>query len=242
MIKTLLDQLSKNAKKAPGWIPLVFFCYFLWFAVLEHGTVISDNMNQHKALIITSVALLLYVVGDALDKAVFPRENKQGGWKWLTPASLEDRKRAAKKALLLKSDYYRVSKALAESAGMYSGSWIQVKNELAKFFRSIVIPIATLGIILIFQNRTLLGIIAVIATPLLLLVYGRLKAWHMCDLYKLTEQFSKKKGFTISELDGVQLYFWEGKLVSSGIRFSDYRKSSEKKILANLSVEQTASR
>lgn len=223
MPKTLVDQLIKNVKQAPGWVPLVLVCYLLWPVAAEDVARIDNDMNQHKAVIVLFVAWLLYVVGDALDKATFPRETEEGvcGWKWLAPAALENSKDKIKEALSLDSGYYDVSKALAESAEMYKGSGIQVKNELAKFLRSIVLPLLLLGLFLLFlRNQEFWGIFAFIASPLLFFVYGRLKAQHMDDLYVLAEKLSKKDKYTVSDIDGIRLFFWKGKLVSSGSRRS----------------------
>lgn len=67
MPKTLVDQLIKNVKQAPGWVPLVLVCYLLWQVAAEDVARIDNDMNQHKAVIVLFVAWLLYVVGDALD-------------------------------------------------------------------------------------------------------------------------------------------------------------------------------
>lgn len=230
MIKTLLEQFIKNAKQAPGWVPLVCVCYLLWSVAAEDGAGIGNDMDQHKVVIVPFFAWILYAAGDALDQAIFPRETEKGvrGWKWLASAALEERKDNVKKALSLDSGYYDVSKALAESAGKYTGSGIQFKNELAKFLRSTIFPLAVLGLLLIVRNQAFWGICAVIASPLLLFVYGRLKASHMGDLYKLAVDLSTQKlkdGFAVSDIDGVQLFFWQGKLASSGTRSSHLGES-----------------
>jgi len=128
------------------------------------------------------VALALFVAGDALDKAVFPREteNKENkGWKWVAPATLAELKIETRKHLNIDSGYYEVSKSLAVAAGRYTGSWIQVKNELAKFVRSAVLPMAAVSVVRLFRGQWGWVVLAAMASLALLMLYGRLKASHM---------------------------------------------------------------
>ena len=223
VVKTLLEQLAKNAKQAPGWVPLVVACYLLLALIDENVASLGVDTEKHKIVIVTLGALLFYVVGDALDQATFPRETEKGarGWKWLAPASLDQCKDKARKALSLNTDYYDVSKSLAVAAGEYTGSWIQFKNESAKFLRSAVFPLAALSLVLFLRNEWVWGTCAATASPLLLVLYGRLKGSHMCDLYNLAARLAstERERFTVSDLNnGVRLFFWKGKLISSGAR------------------------
>lgn len=224
IVKTLLNQLAKNAMQAPGWVPLIVACYLLLPMLDEDVATLGVDVEKHRVATVTLVALVLFLVGDALDKATFPRQTAKGyqGWNWLAPADLARFKAKAKKALSLDDDYYKVSKSLAMAAGKYTGSWIQFKNESAKFLRSAVLPMAALGLVLLFQRQWVWAVCAAVASPVLLLLYGRLKGSHMCDLYDLAERLSspdRKGEFAVSDLsNGVRLFFWKGNLVSSGVR------------------------
>jgi hypothetical protein len=161
-----------------------------------------------------------------LDKAVFPREteNKENkGWKWLAPATLAELKIGTRKHLNIDSGYYEVSKSLAVAAGRYTESWIQVKNELAKFVRSAVLPMAAVSVVRLFRGQWGWAVLAAMASLALLMLYGRLKASHMRDLYDLAIRLSSPdkahKDYAVTDLDnGVRLFFWKGKLASSAVR------------------------
>jgi hypothetical protein len=140
-LKELLNQFAKNAKKAPGWLPLLILCYLGFIMVPDDATVLGLSLRTHKELVVTAVTLFLYMLGDAFDKPVFKR---------LSPKWLDDYRQKAETALSLKDGIYRVSKALAVAAEKYEGSWIQVKNESAKLFRSLILPSAAVGVALVF--------------------------------------------------------------------------------------------
>lgn len=229
IIKTLFGQAAKNIMRAPGWIPLVVVCYLLFPLVKQEFPDSSIDFENHKLLIVSIIAAMFYVLGDALDKAVFPRDTNNGprGWKWLALAALNDSRNSAFDALRIERGGYEVAKSLSVSAGEYTGSVIQVKNELAKFIRSIVLPITALGFVLMLDDHVAWGASAVVASPILLLIYGRLKAWHMCDLYEWVEKSCKSddSGYSVITLNNdIRLFFWKGKLASSAINAAELKQ------------------
>jgi hypothetical protein len=138
-LKPALEELAKNAKKAPGWAPLAVLCYFAFYLLLDRDVLglsmaaeSKTFLVEHKELLVVGATFLFYILGDALDKFL---------WKRLEPQRIDAPRRKVAKALGIGQDYglYRVSKALAERAKKYEGSWIQVKNESAKTFRSLVV-------------------------------------------------------------------------------------------------------
>jgi len=228
--KPLLDALAENATKAPGWLPLLILCYVAFMLLPEGTNIFGFHLKSHEELIVPGVTLALYVLGDLLDKLLF---------KSITRRWLEEDQKKAKKALELEDGIYRVSKALAIAAKNYEGSW-RVKNESAKFLRSLVIPSAGLGFVLVVRSQVALGITAVAAGILFFLFYIWLKASHIKDLYRLSEKVVCKRdcnghfknckegcGDDCKEhfkyeacnlSDRVRLFFWDGELVGSGNR------------------------
>src|ERR1700682_5276883 len=137
-LEEFVSALKENTAKAPGWLPLLILCYLGFSLVPEGATIFGASLKSHAELIVPSVTLLFYVLGDLLDKPLF---------KPLTRRLLLKDQQKAKDALELENGIYRVSKALAIAAKSYEGPW-QVKNESAKFLRSLVIPSLVLGIVL----------------------------------------------------------------------------------------------
>jgi hypothetical protein len=117
---------------------------------------------------------------------------------------------------------YRISKALATAAEKYDGSRIQVKNESAKLFRSGIVPCAIAVAVLLISRRVGWAALTLLAVALLLVLYLQLKASHLCDLYRLVGTMSRDTTkYVIADLpQGVGLFFWDGRLVSSAKRHS----------------------
>jgi hypothetical protein len=207
-LKELLNQLGENAKKAPGWLPLLILCYIGIYVLPEGTTIIGLTLKNHPELVVTGVTLGLYILGDAFDKPVFKR---------LEPKRLDGCRLEVKKSLLLKDSIYRVSKSLAVAAKEYEQSWIRVRNESSKFFRSLVIPSVGAGIILLLKGRLFLGVAALVAAVIFLFSYVWLKASHMSALYKLSVNFVNKDEYeAYNPTEKARLFFWNGELVASG--------------------------
>jgi hypothetical protein len=218
-LKELLNQFAENAKKAPGWLPLLILCYIGFCMLPEGATVLGLSLKSHIELIVPGVTLILYVLGDALDKPVFPLFRP----KWLDQYTLK-----AQKVLSLKEGTYKVSKSLATAAERYEGSWIRVKNETSKLLRSLVIPSAGVGIVLLVQGHVSLGISALIGGIIFLFLYIWLKASHIADLYTLTEALTLEDEYEASDFSkSARLFFWKGELVASDKRCN---RSDSKKV------------
>jgi hypothetical protein len=119
------------------------------------------------------------------------------------------------------SGVYRVAKRLATAAGKYDGSVIQVKNEVAKLCRSLVIPGLVIGGWQIRIGAYGLGLLLLAASGLLLALYVQLKAAHMVDLYDLSADMVRTKAKKYSAHDlthQIRAYFWDGEQISTGLR------------------------
>jgi len=218
-LKPVLEQLSTNVKKAPGWVPLSVLCYAAFHLLSQNldgiglstatTAKVKAALAEHKELLVVAATFLLYILGDAIDKYL---------WKRLEPSGVNAARSKAEEALGVKQGLYRVSKALAEVAEKYDGSWIQVKNESAKMFRSLIIPSAVAGIVLIVKDQLAWGVAGLLGVGLFLLTYIHLKAAHICDLYRLAADTltKNKEDYVTHDLQGrVRLFLWKGQLASS---------------------------
>jgi hypothetical protein len=219
-LKPALEELAKNAKKAPGWAPLAVVCYFAFYLLFDRdvlGLSMAEESKkflvEHKELLVVGATFLLYILGDGLDKFL---------WKRLEPQRIDAPRRNVAKALGIGQDYglYRVSKALAERAKKYEGSWIQVKNESAKTFRSLVVLCGLACIPLMVTDNWVLAVGALLGVAAFAPMYIDLKAEHICDLYVLTtDALSKPPKFVMHDVPGwVRLFFWDGEFASSAER------------------------
>ena len=137
MLNTLLSQLVKNVRTLPGWVPLLVICYaasHLFDVSYIEDSTIAKLVRDTTALL---VAFLAYQLGDAIDKVLFGKFAK---------SRLDTFRSSAKRTLNIQEGIYDVSKALADAAGLYTGSSIQVLNEGAKPARSIAVVLIPLGI------------------------------------------------------------------------------------------------
>jgi hypothetical protein len=141
------------------------------------------TLVEHKELLLVAATFLLYIVGDSIDKFLWPR---------LAPRRIDDPTKNVETALGARKGQglYHVAKALAERAKKYEGSSIHVKNEFAKMFRSLIVPSGVVGIVLIVkcQPRWAAGLL--VGGGLSLLSYLYLKAAHISDLYTLTSDIA----------------------------------------------------
>lgn len=214
MLKAALDELTKNVKKAPGWVPLSITCYLLFRLIFSDKTFFGISLAEHRELIVLAATLILYVLGDALDGAIFDRISRR-------LRKLNQDRTSIKDTLLMDEGYYDVAKALVVAARRYDGTWIQVKNESAKFLRSVGCLTAILAVALAVRAQFIWALLLLPITLLLIASYVLLKAAHMSDIYLLvTEDLARREDqYSVQELpNGVRLFFWEGKLASSAPR------------------------
>ena len=209
-LKSGIDELAKNAKQAPGWVPLIVACYI---AFDQLGSDQTAALAVHKDFLVGATTLVLYMLGDALDRPV---------WTRLAPRRVDEARVIATKATGVQKDdgLYRVSKALATAAKKYDGSWIRVKNESAKLVRSGIVPCVVAAFVLLSRGQFGWAVLAVLGAGLLLLAYLQLKASHVCDLYRLVGTMSQdKEKYVVADLpQGVSLFFWDGQPASSARR------------------------
>jgi hypothetical protein len=184
---TVLAQLVRSVQQAPGWFPLTVVCYLLFvYAVPQNAAVLEVQLAEHKELLVGAVVLILYLIGDAIDKPA---------WEHFEPKRyLDHYRRKARAALVLEG-------------GIYSPS----------FFRSAVMLSLVVGVALIPLGSPVWGTLAIVAAPILLFIYIRLKTRHMRDLYELSECLSTRAEYRSQDLpNGIRLFFWDGQFVASG--------------------------
>lgn len=87
------------------------------------------------------LTLVLFLLGDALDKSIYkPLEDR------LAPEALRTARKAAQSTLQIHDGIYDVAKAVAMAAGSFQRFSIQFLNETAKFLRSLVLPALVVGV------------------------------------------------------------------------------------------------
>lgn len=210
--KTAADQLAKDAKQSPGWVPLTAVCYVAFELLLRDGTVRNVPLADHKEFLVAAATVLLYIIGDALDKAI---------WKRLEPSFVEEPRQKAEEALGVQRNdgLYRVSKSLAVAAEKYDGSWIQFKNELSKLLRSGILPCAIAAGILLLLGHFWWAAGALFGLGALLFGYLYLKGSHIVDLYFLSCAFSKDaERYLTQDFRRVRVFYWNGQLAASALR------------------------
>lgn len=232
--QTLLSQLTKNVKQAPGWVPLVVVCYLVFEMGGPDVSVLGVNLAEHGNFVVVAIAFFLYALGDAVDQAV---------WTFIEPVRLGASKERVREVLGIHNGIYNVSKALALEAGKYTGSWIQAKNEAAKFSRSLVLPcLVSAPVVLYIDFTSPWAWVLVVAGPAGALCYRELKASHIFDLYgvpsDLQIETAPTRGRMREEKEGdpdptcsealryqvhdlppnIRLFFWDGQFVASGVK------------------------
>jgi hypothetical protein len=154
-------------------------------------------------------------------------DKQRSGCAWLIQprrlrCRLDEAKASARTKLHLHSGIYAVSKALARAGGIYSG-WIMVQNESAKFVRSAIVPLVVWAGWLLWHRRWPELFAAVLGAIAAVLLYGSLKALHMCLLY---ERAPALDGYQAEEVaEGVRVFLWNAassekpkyKLIAGGV-------------------------
>jgi hypothetical protein len=160
---------------------------------------------------------IFYLLGDALDKAVYKRKRSDGRVEdRFRPLWLQDAHRKAQEAFGVRDGVYAASIALTTVAeNEFPRMRIHMANESAKFLRSLVIPLFIISLYYFFRGR--LGVPA-----LLLLIAGGsgiayvyLKLWHMRELYTHVVRLKGTKNLLDPSLEGIRLFFWDGTFASS---------------------------
>jgi hypothetical protein len=224
VLKTLGKQLTENVKKQPGWAWLLVVTYLLLYVV---GIPTEINIAELRLPVPKSVefwatilTLVLYQIGDALDKVTFKKRDKNGEWAERFPITKEIE--AAKKEFGVNHGIYDLSMGILEKAGRANS--VHFLNEMAKVFRSLLLPALIIAILfglkLTFPWALLPIALALVGFLLLAFqVYPRLKNLHRIKLYKtvvaLLRETEAKKKTTYQQLGGVRMFFWDGTLVAT---------------------------
>jgi hypothetical protein len=168
------------------------------------------------------LTLVLYQIGDALDKVTFKKRDKEGKWTdRFQPETFQDAIKAARENFGVNDSICDVSMKILEKAKQAKFS-VHFLNEMAKFFRSLIAPGLAIAIVvslkLTIPWALLLLALALLGTYVLAVqVYPRFKNLHRINLYRAvvalpTEDQAK---ITCQELGTVRMFFWEGTLVAT---------------------------
>jgi hypothetical protein len=213
MLSTLLNQLEKNVKSLPGWIPLLLICYAA-SSLLDIDFIEDANANNAiKDSVAILSALFAYQLGDAIDKAFYRRFEGN---------RLADDRVVVREKLHITDGIYRIMKAYAGARGAYTGTWTQVMNEAAKLIRSLAVISIALGIIMLSWCQFWIGLGAVSLGTLCILSAFYLKMQHIRRLYNQIDNTVEAEEFHSQRLDGgIRLFFWDGELVGSAMNRSE---------------------
>ncbi len=71
-IRSFISQLTKNASKQPGWVPLVLLLYIYFLYIVPAGVnMLGYSLNEQASVSVLLAAFISYQIGDAVDKALF---------------------------------------------------------------------------------------------------------------------------------------------------------------------------
>jgi len=182
------------------------------------GSTINFMLCCHQGFNI----LALYITGDILDRAIFPRfntkKNRWTGWNWITDKkSIDQTRLKAQAELEVKGGIYKLCKLISDGIDTPSAYRIRIENELAKFFRSLIIPLVFYGAWKIYSSNLYFGICCILVSIIFIKVYGSLKGSHMIRLYKrVVKLVAEKKSYQAIPLnERIRLHLWDGKLLTS---------------------------
>lgn len=216
-MKTLgkfIDQFSENAAKQPGWVPLLVLVYLALPLAGLPGTITVGGrpVALSREVVAGVVTLFLFLLGDSFDKAAYkPLET-------LFRAFVEDARATARRTVLVHDGIYDVMKKLALAAGRFQTFSIQFLNEVAKFFRSLILPFLGAAVGLALSRRLGSALALALLSVLLTYLYVQLKAAHMRHLYQLAPELTAKPECSIEDAGRARMFFWDGLFVTSAIR------------------------
>jgi hypothetical protein len=212
-LELFAKQLVKNVEKQPGWIPLLVLTWVIVeLADLQTELILFGRTLTVSSELIAGVgAFALYQVGDALDKAIFKPAAARLLW-------LEDARANARKALTVNEGVYAVAKSVAVASGDFWQAPIHVRNEAAKFLRSLSLPLVAAGVYFLLSGWLILAVLSLLFGLISIPLFILLKAGHMRSLYDEMRELRKKPEYDAQDLNGVRLFFWEGEMVASALR------------------------
>lgn len=212
-LEVFAKQLVKNVEKQPGWIPLLALSYVI-VELADLQTELSlfgRTLTVSSELIAGVAAFALYQVGDALDKALFTSAAARLRW-------LEEARADARKGLAVNEGVYAVAKSVAVASGDFWQVPIHVRNEAAKFLRSLSLPLLAAGAYFALNGQFAVAILSLLFGLISIPLFILLKAGHMRSLYDEMRALRKKPEYDAQDLNGVRLFFWEGDMVASALR------------------------
>ena len=225
-LTTLVKQTWKNFEELPGW-GLLYFIVYLVLGKWPLQNLIKDlgfELTLPEVSIeiwATMFTLILYLFGDALDKVTFltnqddqlsPFGINKLRPKWHVRGFYLKEIEDARKELKVVRGIYGVSMKVLEGAEQASG--VHLWNELAKTFRSLVLPVfVVLGVLawkLPYPRSPIFLVLAgLFAFVLGWIVYPLLKNCHRRMLYtkivklhkgeKGREEYAKREASTVEE-------------------------------------------
>lgn len=214
-LEVFAKQLYKNVEKQPGWIPLLALTYVIveladfQFELFLFGRTLTISSE----LIAGIMTFALYQIGDALDKAIFKPVATR-----LPHRCLEDARAQARQALAVDEGVYSVAKSIAVASGDFWQASIHVRNETAKFLRSLSLPLVAAGVYFALNGQFDLMILSLLFGLISIPAYILLKVGHMRSLYESMPALSNKPEYSAQDLNDVRLFFWEGALIGSAPR------------------------
>jgi hypothetical protein len=131
-LSLLVSEAMKNVAKVPGWVPVAAMCLALSHLLLpDKLTILGDTVATPKEVIALLATAMLYAIGDVVDEIFFDDCTRR-----LPPLCWV--RIEVMKCLRMRRGIYRVSHAIVSAAGRYERTAIQMKNEAAKFARSLI--------------------------------------------------------------------------------------------------------
>jgi hypothetical protein len=221
-LKLFVQQLVKNLEKQPGWVPLLLLSYVAMpFLHVSERVALAFRYSQISRIPMEVLAVLftyvLYLLGDALDKAVWKRKRSDGRVKdRFTFRRLKDARDKAQDAFGVQEGIYAASMALTTAAEKeFPRTRIHIANESAKFLRSLAIPMCVISLYYLFQGRLVISSLLLLVAVLTVSTYVYLKSWHMQELYIHVIRLKGMPNLVEANLAGIRLFFWDGIFVSS---------------------------
>jgi hypothetical protein len=163
------------------------------------------------------VTFMAYQLGDAIDKAIY-KPHIESRLDRRFPRLVSRLRHDAQIVLGIQEGTYQVAKSLAGIAGEYEGTEVQLWNELAKFARSVALPLILVPLFIQFENLSA-ALLLPVAGVILFVVYLLLKPFHIRLLYRkingLIEEDEDGKYACHDFPSAIRLFFWDGEFVAS---------------------------